>query len=67
MILSEEESQIKERAEYYRRKEEKLRIIKQKLDIVKGDDKYESDLEEDRKDALMKEIQIDYDKYLKLY
>lgn len=45
-----------------------MRTIKQKLDIVMGQDKFE-DLSEDThaRDALMKEVQVDYDKYLRLY
>lgn len=66
-ILEEEERNLKDQCDYYRRKEEKLRLIKQKTDIVQGRDRFENDIDEDRKSALMKEIQIDYNKYLKLY
>ncbi|CDW91648.1 ww domain containing protein [Stylonychia lemnae] len=66
-ILEDEESQIKDKADFYRRKEEKLRTIKQKIDMIRGEDKYDSDLDDDRKEVLMKDVQIDYDKYLKLY
>ncbi len=47
---------MKDKCDYYRRKEEKLRLIKQKVDIVQGRDRFENDIDEDRKQTLMKEI-----------
>ncbi len=58
---------MKEKCDYYRKKEEKLRIMKQKIDIIEGKDRFEEDIEEDRRDGLIRDLQIDYDKYLKLY
>ena len=42
-------------------------MIQSKVKILKGEDKFESDLDTDREGTLLQEIQIDYDKYLKLY
>ena len=47
---------MKEKCDYYRRKEDKLRVIKHKMDVIEGNDKFEDDIDEDRKDALVKEI-----------
>lgn len=66
-VIEDEETQLKEKCDYYRRKEEKLRIMKQKIDIIEGKDRFEEDIEEDRRDGLIRDLQIDYDKYLKLY
>lgn len=54
---------MKDKCDYYRRKEDKLRMMKQKIDIVT---KIEDD-ESDQRDAHLKDLQVDYDKYLKLY
>ena len=67
-MLEEEEKLMKDKCDYYRRKEEKLRQLKQKLDIIGGRDKYEEEPEDtERRDTLLIHIQVDYDKYLKLY
>lgn len=45
-------------------------MIKQKLDIVNGEDRFASEgvsHEEDARDALIKEAQADYDRYIKMY
>ena len=68
--MGDEESRLKERCDYYRRKEDKLRVIKQKLDIVNGEDRFASEgvsQEEDAREALIKEVQADYDRYIKMY
>ena len=46
----------------YRRKEDKLRVIKQKSDIL---DKSQNNLNE--RDGLLREMQNDYHKYLETY
>ena len=69
-MLGDEESRLKERCDHYRRKEDKLRVIKQKLDILNGEDRFASEgvsHEEDARDALIKEVQTDYDRYIKMY
>ena len=38
--LEQEDARLKDRCDYYRRKEDKLRVIKQKLDIINGEDKF---------------------------
>lgn len=38
-----------------------MRVIKSKVDI------YEKAEDDDKKDALLKDLNVDYDKYLKLY
>ena len=65
-ILEEEESSLKEQWDYYRRSEDKLRTMKQKIDIIQGKNRFE-DADDTMRNALMSELQIDYDKYLKLY
>lgn len=57
---------LKERGDYYRRKEDRLRVMRQKLDIVKGEDKL-GEVSEDQRDALIKELQVDFDKYMQLF
>lgn len=47
---------LKEKGDYYRRKEDKLRVMKQKLDILEGHNKFEDTLTEDQRDALIKEL-----------
>ena len=45
-------------------------MIKQTLDIVNGEDRFASEgvsQEEDARDALIKEVQTDYDRYIKMY
>lgn len=45
-------------------------MIKQKLDILNGEDRFASEgvsQEEDTRDALIKEVQTDYDRYIKMY
>jgi hypothetical protein len=37
---------LKDKCDYYRRKEDKLRVIKQKLDIIEGHSKFEGSLED---------------------
>lgn len=59
-MLEEEEQKLKDQCDYYRRKEERLRTIKQKLEILGKD---ESMIEEQR-DGLIREAQLDYDKFL---
>ena len=60
---------MKEKCDYYRRKEDKLRVIKQKMDIINGEDRFASEgaQEEHARDALIKEVQADYDRYIKLF
>ena len=57
-ILNEEEKELKDKCDYYRRKEDMLRTLKQKLEMYENDQ---------TSDTLLKEIQIDYNKFLKLY
>ena len=60
-ILGKEESDLKEKCDFFRRKEDLLRKMKQKVEILeknKGDEK---------EDFLLKDVQVDYDKYLKIY
>ncbi len=47
MILEKEETVLKERGDYYRRKEDKLRVMRQKLDILEGNNKFEDTLSEE--------------------
>ena len=47
---------LKEKGDYYRRKEDKLRVMTQKLDILEGHNKFEDTLTEDQRDALIKEL-----------
>ncbi len=63
--LSDELSKTKEKTEFYRRKEERLRQMKRKLEEVKMQEQEEGG--EERRAELVEEVQIDYDKYLKLY
>ena len=65
-LLEQEERVLKERGDYYRRKEDRLRVMRQKLDIVKGEDKL-GDVSEEQRDALIKELQVDFDKYMQLF
>ena len=65
-LLEQEERVLKERGDYYRRKEDRLRVMRQKLDIVKGEDKL-GEVSEEQRDALIKELQVDFDKYMQLF
>ena len=64
LIIGEEENQAKEKGEYYRRKEEKLRVIKHKIEMIREEERLG---DSERKETLIRDCQIDYDKYLKLY
>lgn len=63
--LVSEENKLKDQCDYYRRKEDKLRVIKQKVDIIEGHSKFDDG--QNHKDALMKEVQADYGKYIEMY
>jgi|LauGreDrversion4_2_1035121.scaffolds.fasta_scaffold67213_1 hypothetical protein len=63
-LLEQEERVLKEKGDYYRRKEDRLRILRQKLDIIKGQDKLGEDISDDQREGLIKEVQVDFDKYL---
>ena len=68
MMLEQEEKQLKDKCDYYRRKEEKLRVIWQKVELISGRDKFEDAPEDtERRDNLLLDIQVEYEKYLKLY
>ena len=59
---------MKDKCDYYRRKEEKLRVIWQKVELISGRDKFEDAPEDsERRDNLLLDIQVEYEKYLKLY
>ncbi len=62
-VLSEELSAIKEKWEHYRRQEDKLRTLKQKIELLESLDNNE----EYRREEFTMDVQMDYDKYLKLY
>ncbi len=66
-LLEQEERVLKEKGDYYRRKEDRLRILRQKLDIIKGQDKLGEDISDDQREGLIKEVQVDFDKYLQLF
>lgn len=69
-MLEEEELQIKDKCDYYRRKEDMLVQINQKIGIYEGQDKFEdigASNSQNHRDALLKELQADYDRYLKTY
>jgi hypothetical protein len=67
-LLEIEESRLKEQCDYYRRKEDRLRVMRQKLDILDREAFTDSEIiEEDRRDGLVKELQADYEKYLQTY
>ena len=62
-MLETEEEQLKDKCDYYRRKEDKLRVIKHKIDVIEGSDRFSEEVSEDQRDALVKEVQVDYEKY----
>lgn len=56
---------MKDQCDYYRRKEERLRVIKQKIDLIEGE--RDQTTSEEQRDALRREAQNDYEKYVKDY
>ena len=79
VVLDQEEQQIKEKYDKYRIREESLRMLNQKLKMLRGDkeevkigldeeiDRELEEFEQERRAGLMKEIQRDYHKYLTIY
>ena len=61
-VLQEEEIDIKERVDKLRRQHEQLKSLKQNLEHLQRD---KSDT--DHRRALLKEAQVDFDKYLRFY
>ena len=59
--LEQEESRLKEACDVYRRKEDKLRIIKHKVELL------EKSENENEREGLVRELQNDYHKYLQAY
>ena len=60
--LEQEETRLKDLCDMYRRKEDKLRIIKHKSDLLN-----KSQYNPSERDGLLKEMQNDYHKYLETY
>ena len=60
--LEQEETRLKDLCDVYRRKEDKLRVIKHKSDLL---EKGENSTNE--RDGLLREMQNDYHKYLETY
>jgi hypothetical protein len=60
--LEQEEARLKDLCDMYRRKEDKLRVIKHKSDLM---EKSQSNANE--RDGLLREMQNDYHKYLETY
>ena len=79
VVLDQEEQQIKEKYDKYRIREESLRMLNQKLKMLRGDkeevkigldeeiDRELEEFEQERRAGLMKELQRDYHKYLTIY
>lgn len=59
--LEQEETKLKDQCDLYRRKEDKLRVIKQKSDLL------EKSQNQNEREGLLKEMQTDYHKYLETY
>jgi len=61
-VLQEEEIEVKEKLDKLRHQNEQLKSLKQKLDHLNRNRE-----DSDRRRALLKEAQVDFDKYLRFY